>query len=131
MTFEHGRINTWRLPRFSAFEMDLRQSARTCGGGREWGARGFVCVCVRQPASAATSGQARAQNFGGPASASRDRVLRSTVHEWCGDGVIGRLDPPRPRLCRICSAASTLPIQAVRHRRGWKFRRSGERSFEP
>ena len=31
MTFEHGRIKTWRLPRFSAFEMDLRQSARTCG----------------------------------------------------------------------------------------------------
>ena len=31
MTFEHGRISTWRLPRFSAFEMDLRQSARTCG----------------------------------------------------------------------------------------------------
>ena len=26
-----GRTSTWRLPRFSAFEMDLRQSARTCG----------------------------------------------------------------------------------------------------
>ena len=31
MTFDDGRISTWRLPRFSAFEMDLRQSARTCG----------------------------------------------------------------------------------------------------
>ena len=29
MTFEQGRISTWRLPRFSAFEMHLRQSAST------------------------------------------------------------------------------------------------------
>ena len=48
MTFEHGRIKTWRLPRFSAFEMDLRQSARTCVA---WACEGpvlvaFSAVCV-------------------------------------------------------------------------------------
>ena len=29
MTFEHGRMSTWRFPRFSALEMLFRQSART------------------------------------------------------------------------------------------------------
>eukprot|EP00613_Pedinella_sp_CCMP2098_P003491 CAMPEP_0171618234 /NCGR_PEP_ID=MMETSP0990-20121206/14619_1 /TAXON_ID=483369 /ORGANISM="non described non described, Strain CCMP2098" /LENGTH=41 /DNA_ID= /DNA_START= /DNA_END= /DNA_ORIENTATION= len=29
MTFELGRIMTWRLPRFSALDMTLRQSANT------------------------------------------------------------------------------------------------------
>ena len=29
MTFDAGRIITWRLPRFSAFDMFLRQSAST------------------------------------------------------------------------------------------------------
>ena len=47
MTFEHGRISTWRLPRFSAFEMDLRQSARTCGEkGEGWTAL-LMCVLHR------------------------------------------------------------------------------------
>ena len=47
MTFEHGRIKTWRLPRFSAFEMDLRQSARTCGEKGEGSVlvSFYVCVC--------------------------------------------------------------------------------------
>ena len=53
MTFEHGRISTWRLPRFSAFEMDLRQSARTCGEKGEGSVpvSFYVCVCdgVREP----------------------------------------------------------------------------------
>jgi hypothetical protein len=29
ITFEEGLITTWRLPRFSAFDIVLRQSART------------------------------------------------------------------------------------------------------
>jgi hypothetical protein len=29
MTFDDGRIMTWRLPRFSALDMFLRQSAST------------------------------------------------------------------------------------------------------
>ena len=58
MTFEHGRISTWRLPRFSAFEMDLRQSARTCG---EKGERSVLsccvsCVCDASASSAAAPG---------------------------------------------------------------------------
>ena len=51
MTFEHGRIKTWRLPRFSAFEMDLRQSARTCVRGTGEGSvlvSFYVCVLHRE-----------------------------------------------------------------------------------
>ena len=51
MTFEHGRISTWRLPRFSAFEMDLRQSARTCVRGTGEGSvlvSFYVCVLHRE-----------------------------------------------------------------------------------
>lgn len=28
VTFEHGRIRTWRFPRFSALQIDLRASAK-------------------------------------------------------------------------------------------------------
>ena len=68
MTFEHGRISTWRLPRFSAFEMDLRQSARTCGEKGEGSVPVtalYVCVLPpralrRHPASSAAGPRPRA-----------------------------------------------------------------------
>ena len=83
MTFEHGRISTWRLPRFSAFEMDLRQSARTCGEKGEGSvpvAALLMCVLHRElcgggrPPALPGRGHVRCSGVGPPAS---DRASRS------------------------------------------------------
>ena len=128
MTFEHGRISTWRLPRFSAFEMDLRQSARTCGEKGEGSvpvAALVTCVyctacsaaapglqlCRAAATGAAAAGLQPLTGPRGPAGEQRNSrelppaqprsLLQSAVHEWCGDGVIGRLGPAAAAFCRL------------------------------
>ena len=129
MTFEHGRIKTWRLPRFSAFEMDLRQSARTCGEkgeGSVLAAALLMCVlhrelcgggrapalsdrghgrCSGRPASdrASRSRRRPAKVWEAPASAAVIASRASRARVARRQAWVGRLGAPRPRLS--CSEA--------------------------
>ena len=117
MTFEHGRIKTWRLPRFSAFEMDLRQSARTCVSGTGEGSVlvvFYVCVCVKRPRATELRG-----GVGPPAS---DLEVPPASGETLGSS--------RPRAA-IASAVSRARV--VRRRRiaeGWALRGRVFAAFE-
>ena len=127
MTFEHGRIKTWRLPRFSAFEMDLRQSARTCGEKGEGSvpvAALVMCVCctassaaapgLQRCRAAATSAAAAGQPLTGPRGPAgerrnsrelpparrRDRFSSQPCTSGALTASIARLGAPRPRIYR-------------------------------
>ena len=129
MTFEHGRIKTWRLPRFSAFEMDLRQSARTCGEKGEGSVLAAALVmCVlhrelcggawppalpgrgherrRRPGSSSAGPWSRrrpAKLWEAPASAAVIASRASRARVARRQAWVGRLGAPRPRLS--CSEA--------------------------
>ena len=114
MTFEHGRISTWRLPRFSAFEMDLRQSARTCGEKGEGSvpvAALLMCVLHRElcgggrPPALPGRGHVRCSGVGPPAS---DLEVPPASGETLGSS--------RQRAAVIASRASRARV--VRRRRG-------------
>jgi hypothetical protein len=139
MTFEHGRISTWRLPRFSAFEMDLRQSARTCG---EKGERSVLsccvsCVCDASASSAAAPGlqlcraaAASAAAAGlqpltgprGPAGGrrnsrelparSRDRFSGRPCTSGAATAYIRGLGAPRPRFAALRELQRAMPKTA-------------------
>ena len=137
MTFEHGRISTWRLPRFSAFEMDLRQSARTCdekGEGSVPVAALLMCVyCTASSAAAAGLQLCRAAATGaaaaglqpltgprGPAGgrrnsrklpqASRDRFCSQPCTSGAATVYIRGLGAPRPRFAAFCCSSEPTAI---------------------
>ena len=125
MTFEHGRIKTWRLPRFSAFEMDLRQSARTCGEKGEGSVPVTalrVCVCggVREPrSSAVAAGLQPLTGPRGPAAErrnsrelparSRERFSGRPCTSGAATAYIRGLGAPRPRFAALRELQRAMP----------------------
>ena len=85
----------------------------------------YVCVCGGRPRAAAAAqclwrSRQRAV-LGSPVSRARVVRRRRIAEVWVRRG---RVLPPLQQQRVIAKAA-------VCHRRGWKFRRSDERSFEP
>ena len=153
MTFEHGRIKTWRLPRFSAFEMDAgsrRTSCKTRDRSADGGS-GAVCVApralrrrARPPAlpgrGLALRRPASSHTHTGPAGGRRNssapaREPRSLRGQPCTSGAAtarSRLGPAAAAFCRLLQRQRVIAkCRSIRPAAAENFDAVGDRSFEP